>query len=52
MPPPPPSPARPVPPNRRRQVIRAIGVLEGIALVGNPEFAIIDEAFPYVAKRL
>ena len=25
-------------------VIRAIGVLEGIALVGNPNFAIIDEA--------
>lgn len=33
-------------------VIRAIGVLEGIALVGNPDFAIIDEAFPYIAKRL
>ena len=33
-------------------VIRAIGVLEGIALVGNPEFAIIDEAFPYLSKRL
>ena len=29
-------------------VIRAISVLEGIALVGNPEFAIIDEAYPYV----
>ena len=27
-------------------VIRAISVLEGIALVGNPEFAIIDEAYP------
>jgi aarF domain-containing kinase len=27
-------------------VIRAIGVLEGIALVGNPEFAIVDEAYP------
>jgi len=26
-------------------IIRAIAVLEGIALVGNPEFAIIDEAF-------
>lgn len=24
-------------------IIRAIGVLEGIALVGNPEFAIVDE---------
>ena len=33
-------------------VIRAIGVLEGIALVGNPQFAIIDEAFPYLSKRL
>lgn len=33
-------------------VIRAISVLEGIALVGNPEFAIVDEAFPYISKRL
>lgn len=33
-------------------IIRAIGVLEGIALVGNPEFAIVDEAFPYISKRL
>jgi len=33
-------------------VIRAISVLEGIALVGNPDFAIIDEAYPYIAKRL
>jgi len=33
-------------------IIRAIGVLEGIALVGNPEFAIVDEAYPYIAKRL
>ena len=33
-------------------VIRAIGVLEGIALVGNPSFAIIDEAYPYIARRL
>ncbi|EKX31985.1 protein kinase, ABC-1 [Guillardia theta CCMP2712] len=33
-------------------VIRAIGVLEGIALVGNPQFALIDEAFPYLSKRL
>lgn len=31
-------------------IIRAIGVLEGIALVGNPEFAIIDEAYPYIAQ--
>jgi predicted unusual protein kinase regulating ubiquinone biosynthesis (AarF/ABC1/UbiB family) len=27
-------------------------VLEGIALVGNPDFAIVDEAYPFVAKRL
>merc|ERR1719182_849539 len=33
-------------------VIRAISVLEGIALVGNPDFAIVDEAYPYIAKRL
>lgn len=33
-------------------VIRAIGVLEGIALVANPKFAIIDEAYPYIARRL
>lgn len=33
-------------------VIRAISVLEGLALVGNPEFAIIDEAFPYISQRL
>lgn len=33
-------------------VIRAIGVLEGIALVGDPDFAIVDEAYPYLSKRL
>jgi len=33
-------------------IIRAISVLEGIALVGNPEFAIVDEAYPYLSKRL
>jgi aarF domain-containing kinase len=33
-------------------IIRAISVLEGIALVGNEEFAIIDEAYPYLAQRL
>ncbi|KAJ1449624.1 ABC1 family-domain-containing protein [Pelagophyceae sp. CCMP2097] len=33
-------------------VIRAIGVLEGIALVANPGFAIVDEAYPYISKRL
>ena len=27
-------------------IIRAIGVLEGIALVGNPDFALVDEAYP------
>lgn len=26
--------------------------MEGIALVGNPNFAIIDEAYPYIARRL
>jgi aarF domain-containing kinase len=31
-------------------IIRAIGVLEGIALVGDPEFAIVDEAYPYIAQ--
>jgi len=33
-------------------IIRAIGVLEGIALVGDPGFAIIDSAYPYIANRL
>eukprot|EP00850_Spirogloea_muscicola_P023767 SM000387S14684 [mRNA] locus=s387:58799:61633:+ [translate_table: standard] len=33
-------------------IIRAIGVLEGIALVGDPGFAIVDEAYPYIAQRL
>ena len=33
-------------------IIRAIGVLEGIALKGNPQFAIVDEAYPYISKRL
>ena len=33
-------------------IIRAISVLEGIALVGNPEFAIVDEAYPFIAKIL
>lgn len=31
-------------------IIRAIGVLEGIALVGDPDFAIVDEAYPYIAQ--
>ena len=26
--------------------------LEGIALVGNPQFAIVDEAYPYISRRL
>ena len=30
----------------------AISVLEGIALVGNPNFVIIDEACPYTAQKL
>ena len=33
-------------------IIRAISVLEGIALVGDPEFAIVDEAYPFIAKLL
>ncbi|KAF3793510.1 Uncharacterized protein EJ110_NYTH03681 [Nymphaea thermarum] len=33
-------------------IIRAIGVLEGIALVGDPDFALVDEAYPYLAQRL
>jgi aarF domain-containing kinase len=33
-------------------IIRAISVLEGIALVGNPEFAIVDEAYPFISKIL
>lgn len=33
-------------------IIRAISVLEGIALVGDPSFAIIDSAYPYIANRL
>lgn len=33
-------------------IIRAIGVLEGIALVGDPDFALVDEAFPFISKRL
>lgn len=36
----------------RRLIIRAISVLEGIALVANPNFAIVDESFPYVAKLM
>lgn len=31
-------------------IIRAIGVLEGIALVGDSDFAIVDEAYPYIAQ--
>ncbi|KAK9838371.1 hypothetical protein WJX81_007765 [Elliptochloris bilobata] len=33
-------------------IIRAISVLEGIALVGDPGFAIVDQSYPYVARRL
>ena len=35
-----------------RLIIRAISVLEGIALVANPDFAIVDESFPFVAKKM
>lgn len=27
-------------------------MLEGIALVGNPDFALVDEAYPFIAKKL
>uniref|UniRef100_A0A7S3K780 Protein kinase domain-containing protein n=1 Tax=Aureoumbra lagunensis TaxID=44058 RepID=A0A7S3K780_9STRA len=33
-------------------VIRAIGVLEGIALVANKDFAIVDESYPWIARKL
>lgn len=33
-------------------IIRAIGVLEGIALVADPEFAIIDQSYPFLSKLL
>ncbi|CEM03639.1 unnamed protein product [Vitrella brassicaformis CCMP3155] len=33
-------------------IIRALGVLEGIALTGNPEFKLIMEAYPYVSRRV
>lgn len=33
-------------------IIRAIVVLEGIAITGDQDFVIIDEAYPYIAKRL
>lgn len=32
--------------------IRAIGVLEGIALSSNKDFALVDECFPYIARKL
>jgi aarF domain-containing kinase len=32
--------------------IRAIGVLEGIALSSNKDFALVDECFPYLARKL
>ena len=50
-PPPPPPPTPSIPPYFAL-IIRAIGVLEGIALVPNPNFAIIDEAYPYISKML
>lgn len=33
-------------------IIRAISTLEGIALVGDSSFAIVDEAYPYIANLL
>jgi len=33
-------------------IIRSIGVLEGIALKANPKFALVDEAYPYIAQKL
>jgi hypothetical protein len=34
------------------QTTYIISSSSGIALVGNPEFAIVDEAYPYIARRL
>ena len=33
-------------------IIRAISVLEGIARVGDRDFAIVDEAYPFIARLL
>ena len=31
---------------------RSLTILEGIALGANPDFKIVDQAYPYVARRL
>lgn len=33
-------------------VVLLLSLFSGIALVGDPEFALVDEAYPYIAKRL
>lgn len=33
-------------------IIRAISVLEGIALVADPEFQIIQAAYPFISRKL
>jgi hypothetical protein len=33
-------------------IIRSLTILEGIALSSDPNFNIVDEAYPYVARRL
>jgi len=33
-------------------IIRSLTILEGIALASNPNFKIVDAAYPYVARRL
>lgn len=33
-------------------ILRAFGVLEGIGLDNDPDYAIVDECYPYLSKRL
>jgi len=33
-------------------IIRALGILEGIALTADPDFRLVMQAYPYVAKKL
>jgi aarF domain-containing kinase len=33
-------------------ILRAFGTLEGLGLSTNPDYAIVDECFPYVARRM
>lgn len=33
-------------------VLRAFSVIEGIALTVDPDYAIVQECFPYIARRL